>query len=280
MFWKEGWRLCFYSLVQANSLFQSEYFWLLYGHCNCRGNTSLDGLQLFRRHQVNEFDLCLILPRGALLGRRWGQPLNDTWHRRSGEVHREARRERWMPALLVHIPGHLLLATSRNEFVCQMDLWFARHGALHPRLPRRSLPGAGGEAMLSSLSPSIHQHRARGNGPRSQLHSICFPSACTGFAGFSGCESSFSNGSQHNFICAHHNFCGNGPCTGTSQLLPCMPLFKNSRIGILSTANCRSPAHLPVKFTNTLNGSGFLPVKDLCFCCSDNAMPNTTEAGI
>ena len=61
---------------------------------------------------------------------------------------------------------------------------------------------------------------------------------------------------------------------------PCMQLFKNGRIWILSTANFKSLAHLPVKFTNTLNGSGFLLVKDLCCCCSDNAVPNNMEAGI
>lgn len=51
-----------------NSLFQSEYLWLLYGHCDRRCNSSLDCLWLFRCHQVNEFDLCQILPWGALLG--------------------------------------------------------------------------------------------------------------------------------------------------------------------------------------------------------------------
>lgn len=30
-----------------------------------------------------------------------------------------------IPALLLHISEHLLLATSRNSFLCQMDLWFA-----------------------------------------------------------------------------------------------------------------------------------------------------------
>lgn len=114
MFWKESYRLCFYSLVQVTSWFQSECFWLLYGHCDSRCNSSLDSLQLFGRRQVNEFDLVLILPWGPLLGLWWGQPRNDLWHRRRGKVQQEARRECWMPASLFHISERLLLTISRN----------------------------------------------------------------------------------------------------------------------------------------------------------------------
>jgi len=61
---------------------------------------------------------------------------------------------------------------------------------------------------------------------------------------------------------------------------PCMQLFKNGKIWILSAAKLKCLTYLPVKFTNTLNESGFLLVKDLRFTCSDNAMPNNMEAGI
>lgn len=99
-----------------------------------------------------------------------------------------------------HISEHLLLPTSRNEFVCWMDLGFALHGA-------ELLPGATGRLIVSSLSVSVHQHRANSYEPTVQLQSVCIPSAWRGLAGFSGCESSFPNGFQHKFICIHQHFC-------------------------------------------------------------------------
>lgn len=59
---------------------------------------------------------------------------------------------------------------------------------------------------------------------------------------------------------------------------PCVQLFRNGGIRILSTANYKNLTHLLVKFTNTLNESGFLLVNDLCFfCCSGNAVPNNMD---
>lgn len=62
-----------------------------------------------------------------------------------------------------------------------------------------------------------------------------------------------------------------------SAAQPCVQLFRNGRIQILSTANYKNLTHLLVKFTNRLNGSGFLLVNDLCFCCSGKAVPNNMD---
>lgn len=273
MFWKEGQRVWFYSLFQVNSLFQSEYFWLLSGHCDHKCNSSLDSLQLFRCCQENEVDLHLILPWGTLMGHWWGQPLDDTLCGRSGDIHWEAQRERWVPALLFHVSEHLLLSISRNEVLCWMVLWFAQDGAVHSWPPRRVLPGAAGEVMLSSLFPSNR------NGPASQLQSTCFPRTCTGLAGFSGCESSFPKGSQHKFICAHHNFCRNLHPLGLPSCCPACSSLGTAGFGFFLSP-ILSLTHLPVKCTKTLNESGFLLVKDLCFCGSGNAVLNNMEARI
>lgn len=158
-----------------------------------------------------------------------------------------------------------------------MDLWFALHGALHPWSPRRCLQGLQEKRFSpASSSPSI----SLGPTGRSQHHSSCpsaFPVPVLDFQAVKAAFQMVSNTSSfvHIIIFAETSKHWHFPAA-----YPWMQLFKNSRIWILSTANFKCLTHLPVKFTNTLNESGFLLVEDLYFCCSENAVPNNTEAGI
>lgn len=244
------------------SWFQSECFWLLYGHCDCRCNSSLDSLQLFGRHQVNEFDLFLILPWGPLLGLCWGQPRNALWHRRRGKVQQESSEGAldaclalphfWAPAfdhvqkLISLLDGPLACPAWGGPPMTSQEMPPRGHRRSDTLQPLPLHPSAPGQREWANITASVHLLSQ-------SLYRISWIFQAAKAASQMAPDASafvqiiiFAETSVHwHFPAAH----------------PCMQLFKNGRIWILSTANFKSLAHLPVKIYQHVKWKWFSPGK-------------------
>lgn len=180
----------------------------------------------------------------------------------------------WLAALFLHIPspafGHLQKSISLLDGPLVCPGWSSPPVILQEIPPR-------GFRRSKTLQPLLLHPSALGQGERASSTAPAHLLSQPGLAALPGCKSSFPNASKHRFIQAHLNFCRNFHTLALLAAHPCVQLFRNGRIWILSTANYKNLTHLLVNFTNTLNESGFLLVNDLSFCCSGNAVPNNMD---